>query len=47
MEDLITLPESTIKNQINVSFSKNNSEIPFTIGTLFRPNEEVIIAFFN
>ena len=42
MDDFISLPEEDkIKNQLNLTFSKGESLIPFTIGTSQRPNEEV------
>lgn len=48
MEDFITLPEDHIRNQLNVSFSKLDSLIPFTLGTSFRPNQEsCLIVFFK
>ena len=42
MEDFIALPEENIRNQLNVSFAKNDSLVPYTLGTVFRPTEEVI-----
>ena len=42
MDDFISMPEENkIKNQLNLTFSKGESLIPFTIGTSQRPNEEV------
>ena len=44
MDDFISMPEENkIKNQLNLTFSKGESLIPFTIGTSQRPNEEVIL----
>lgn len=42
MEDFIQLPEESIKNQLRVSFNQQDSVLPFTLGTVFRPDQEVI-----
>ena len=41
MEDYISLPEEAVKKEINLSFDKKSSLIPFTIGTLSRPYDQV------
>lgn len=41
MEDFIPLPEESIRNQLNVSFVRNDSIVPYTLGTIFRPTQEV------
>jgi hypothetical protein len=42
MEDYIPLPlDDSIRNQLNLSFNKNDSIVPFTLGTVFRPIDEV------
>ncbi len=40
-EEFIPYPEEKIKAQLNLSFAKADSIVPFTLGTVFRPNEEV------
>jgi hypothetical protein len=47
MEDFIKLPEDNVKNQLKVSFSRFDSLLPFTLGTLFRPDQEscLIVLF--
>lgn len=42
MQDYIPLPDESTCNQLKVSFSKNDTIIPVTLGTSFRPNQEVI-----
>lgn len=41
MEDFIKLPEESIKNQLRVSFKQLDSLLPLTLGTVFRPDQEV------
>ena len=41
MQDFVKLPDESIRSQLNVTFSKIDSIIPVTLGTLFRPNQEV------
>lgn len=47
MEDFIPLPEESIRNQLNVSFVRNDSIVPYTLGTIFRPTQEscLIVLF--
>ena len=41
MEEYIHLPEETVRNQLKVSFTQLDSVIPCTLGTAFRPDQEV------
>lgn len=41
MANHLPMPDLTICSQLNLSFSKDDSAIPFTIGLLARPTNEV------
>ena len=41
MQDYIPLPDEATCNQLKVSFSKNETIVPVTLGISFRPNNEV------
>jgi hypothetical protein len=46
MEDYINFPNAEVANKLNLSFSKFDSIIPYTLGTSFRPINEVFFAIF-
>lgn len=45
MVDYVPLPDLTLCSQLNVSFSRDDSIIPYTVGTHFRPANEVFLTF--
>jgi len=46
---MIPLPDATVTNQLRFSFAKNESIIPNTTGTSYRPNDKpcLIVIFAN
>jgi hypothetical protein len=46
---MIPLPDASVTSQLRLSFAKNESIIPNTTGTSYRPNDEpcLIVIFAN